>query len=115
MTRRLHLDYERAQGFLVLLRSAREMALAEAGVRALTELGAAPAVLDAAACRAVEPGLNPETPLFAGLYSKDDEVGNCREFSHLLRKEAARAGARFRFNAHVEAIRAAQRPSLRVL
>ena len=64
----------------------------------------APAVLDAAGCRAIEPGLNPATPLYAGLYSKDDEVGNCREFTHLLRKEAERAGARFRFNAHVEQI-----------
>ena len=41
-TQRLHLDFERAQGFLVLLRSARELALAEAGVRALAELGVAP-------------------------------------------------------------------------
>jgi D-amino-acid dehydrogenase len=115
LTQRLHLDFERAQGFLVLLRSAREMALAEAGLRALAELGAQPTVLDAAGCRAIEPGLNPDTPLFAGLYSKDDEVGNCREFTHLLRKEAARAGARFRFNAHVEAIQAGKSPALRVL
>jgi D-amino-acid dehydrogenase len=115
LAQRLHLEFERAQGFLVLLRSAREMALAEAGVRALAELGAAPAVLDAAGCRAIEPGLNPQTPLFAGLYSKDDEVGNCREFTHLLKKEAARLGVRFRFNAHVESIRVGGRPTLRVL
>ena len=86
--------------------------VAEAGVRALDELGVAPAVLDAAGCRAIEPGLNPATPLHAGIYSKDDEVGNCREFTHLLRKEAERAGARFRFNAHVEAIRAGAEPRL---
>ncbi len=115
LTQRLHLDFERAQGFLVLLRTARELALAEAGVRALAELGAAPAVLDAAGCRAIEPGLNPEMPLHAGLYSKDDEVGNCREFTHLLRKEAERAGAVFRFNAHVERIDAGARPALRVM
>jgi D-amino-acid dehydrogenase len=64
----------------------------------------APVVLDAAGCRAIEPGLNPATPLHAGIYSKDDEVANCREFTHLLRKEAERAGAVFRFNAHVERI-----------
>ena len=115
LTQRLHLDFERGQGFLVLLRSARELALADAGIRALASLGAAPAVLDAAACRAIEPGLNPLTPLHAGLYSKDDEVGNCREFSHLLRKEAERAGARFRFNAEVAQIVPGARPSLRVL
>ena len=112
LTVRLHLDFERAQGFLVLLRSARDLALAEPGIRALTELGVAPQVLDAAACRLVEPGLSTETPLHAGIYSKDDEVGNCREFTHLLRKEAARRGVRFRFEAQVDRIVAGARPSL---
>ena len=112
LTARLHLDFERAQGFLVLLRSARDLALAEPGIRALAELGAAPQVLDAAACRLVEPGLNTGTALHAGVYSKDDEVGNCREFTHLLRKEAARGGVHFRFQAQVERIVAGPRPSL---
>jgi D-amino-acid dehydrogenase len=115
LTQRLHLDFERGQGLLVLLRGAGELALAEAGIRTLQELGVQPALLDAAGCRAIEPGLNPLTPLHAGLYTKDDEVGNCREFSHLLRREAERAGARFRFNAQVEAIAAGAEPRLRVL
>jgi D-amino-acid dehydrogenase len=115
LTQRLHLDFERGQGFLVLLRSAQDLALAEPGIRALTELGAAPQLLDAAACRRIEPGLNPETALHAGIYSKDDEVGNCREFTHLLRKEAARSGVRFRFHAQVERIVAGPRPSLVVV
>lgn len=114
LTQRLNLDFERGQGFLVLLRSARELAVAEAGVNALIELGAAPVVLDPAGCRAVEPGLHPEAPLFAGIHSKDDEVGNCREFTHLLRKEAERAGARFRFNDRVDRIAAGARPRLHV-
>ena len=112
LTARLHLDFERANGFLVLLRSPRDLALAEQGIRALAELGAAPQVLDAAACRLVEPGLNPDTALHAGVYSKDDEVGNCREFTHLLRKEAARGGVRFRFRSQVERIVSGTRPSL---
>jgi D-amino-acid dehydrogenase len=114
LTLRLHLDFERGQGLLVLLRSARELAVAEAGIKALAELGAAPVVLDAAGCRAIEPGLNPQTPLHAGIHSKDDEVGNCREFTHLLRKEAERAGARFRFNVRVDRIAPGPRPGLRV-
>jgi D-amino-acid dehydrogenase len=114
LTKGLHLEFERGQGFLVLLRTARELALAEPGIRALTELGAAPAVLDAAACRAIEPGLNPEMPLYAGVYSKDDEVGNCREFAHLLRKEAERAGATFRFNTRVARLAPGPEPVLRL-
>ena len=115
ITQRLHLDFESAQGFLVLLRTPRDLALAEPGIRALTELGAEPALLDAAACREVEPGLNPDTALHAGVYSKDDQVGNCREFTHLLRKEAERAGVRFRFNAQVERIAAGPQPRLVVV
>src|SRR5450755_1237450 len=115
ITLRLHLDFERAQGFLVLLRSARDLALAEPGIRALAELGVAPQVLDAAACRLVEPGLNPDMALHAGVYSKDDEVGNCREFTHLLRKEAARAGVRFQFHAQVDRIAAGARPRLSIV
>ncbi|MEO8525758.1 MAG: FAD-dependent oxidoreductase [Caldimonas sp.] len=112
LTARLHLDFERAQGFLVLMRSASDLARAEPGIRALAELGAAPQVLDAAGCRLVEPGLSTETALHAGVYSKDDEVGNCREFTHLLRKEAAHGGVRFRFLVQVERVVAGARPKL---
>ena len=112
VTRHLKLDYERAQGFLVLLRSAKDLALAAPGIEALTELGAAPQVLDAAGCRRIEPGLSPTAPLHAGIYSKDDEVGNCREFTHLLRKEAARADVRFRFGTPVEAVVAGREPRI---
>lgn len=114
LTQRLHLDYERGHGFLVLLRSARDLALAEPGIRALTELGAAPAVLDGAACRQVEPGLNPQTALHAGIYTKDDDVGNCREFSHVLRKVAEGGGVRFRFDTCVERIVAGAEPRLQL-
>ena len=114
LTKGLHLDFERAQGFLVLLRTPRDLALAQPGIHALTELGAAPEVLDAAACRAIEPGLNPATPLHAGVYSRDDEVGNCREFAHLLRREAERGNVRFRFNTVVERISAGSPVRLRL-
>ena len=57
LTARLHLDFERANGFLVLLRSPHDLALAEPGIRALAELGVAPQLLDAAL--AVESALAP--------------------------------------------------------
>ncbi len=115
LTTRLHLDYERAEGFLVLLRTEKDLKLAEPGIRALTELGAAPQLLDAAACRQIEPGLSEETSLAAGVWSKDDEVGNCRQFAHLLRKEAQRAGATFRFGATVARLTAGRQPTLAVV
>ena len=96
ITRALKLDYERSDGYLVLLRSAKDLALVQPGLASLTELNTRFEILDAAQCRVVEPGLSTETELHGGVYLPDDEVGNCRQFSMLLRGEAQRAGVRFR-------------------
>ncbi len=111
---RLELDYERSEGYLVLLRSARELALARPGLATLAALGTRHEILDAAGCRAVEPGLNPATALHAGIYLPDDEVGNCRQFAHLLRREAEHLGARFRFDTMVQRIVPGARPRLQL-
>ena len=105
-----------ASGFLVLLRShARAGAGASPAFAPWPRSGAAPPVLDAAACRAIEPGLNPQTPLHAGVYCQGRRGRQLPRVRHLLRKEAERAGARFRFNTDVAQIVAGARPSLRVL
>ena len=112
LTHGLKLDYERAEGCLVLLRSAKDLARAQPGLALLTELNTRFETLDAAQCRAVEPGLSPDTALHAGIYLPDDEVGNCRQFAHLLRQQAQRLGARFRFHSDVSRIIAGPQPGL---
>lgn len=112
LTRRLRLDYERADGYLVLLRTAKDQALAEPGLASLTELGTRFTLIDAAQCRVVEPGLSTETALHGGIHLPDDEVGNCREFAHLLRHEAQRLGVRFRFHTTVQRIISGRQPQL---
>lgn len=112
LTRDLKLDYERSDGYLVLLRTARDHAMAQPGLASLAELNTRFEVLDAAQCRAVEPGLSDETPLHAGIYLPDDEVGNCRQFTALLRVEAQRAGVRFRFHTKVQQVVAGSSPLL---
>jgi len=104
LTQELKLDYERSDGYLVLLRTAQDLAMVQPGLASLTELRTRFETLDARQCRIVEPGLNAETELHAGIYLPDDEVGNCRQFTHLLRAEAERLGARFRFHTHVQKI-----------
>lgn len=98
---RHRLDYEQAPGYLVLLRDERDLQRAQGGVRLLQEVGTTVHVLDAAACRAVEPGLSAETPLRAGLHLPNDGVGNCRLFAHQLRALAQPAGVSFRFGVEV--------------
>jgi D-amino-acid dehydrogenase len=112
LTQTLHLDYERSEGYLVLLRETRDLTLARPALALLAELGTRFKLLDAAGCRSVEPGLDPGTSLHAGIHLPDDEVGNCRQFALLLRQEAQLLGARFRLNTEAQAIVPGSQPQL---
>lgn len=112
LTHHLQLDYERAEGYLVLLRSARDAERAKPTLAVLAETGARYQMLDASQCRQVEPGLNADAELFAGIHLPQDEVGNCRQFALLLRDEAERLGARFRFHTTVQSLEPGKTPRL---
>jgi D-amino-acid dehydrogenase len=112
LTRDLKLDYERSDGYLVLLRTAKDLAMVQPGLASLAALETRFETLDSDQCRAVEPGLSLETELHAGIYLPDDEVGNCRQFANLLRNEAQRHGVRFRFHTQVRRIVPGRRPQL---
>jgi len=112
VTRDLHLEYERGEGYLVLLRSRKDLAMVQPGLATLSALGTRHAVLDAEQCRAIEPGLAGQTALHAGIHLPDDEVGNCRQFALLLRREAEQHGVRFVFDTTVQRIEPGRRPNL---
>jgi D-amino-acid dehydrogenase len=108
LAHRLNLDYERAPGYLVLLRSDRELALARPGLKLLADQGVAFELADAARARQIEPGLNEATPLRAAIHLPQDGVGNCRQFAHLLMGETRKLGATFRFDTPVQALKPGQ-------
>ncbi len=108
----LGLVHERSQGYLVLLRSARELAGARGSLALLAELGVRFHLVDGTRAPAIEPGLNPETALHAAIHLPSDEVGNCRQFAHLLRAEAQRLGAVFHFHRSVLALQAGHLPTV---
>ena len=108
----LQLDREQVQGYLVLLRTPRDLVLARGSLKLLAELGVNFHLVDAARARGIEPGLNPDTPLHAAVHLPHDEVGNCRQFAHLLRGEAQRLGAVFHFNRTVANLTAGAQPLL---
>lgn len=110
----LHLEYEQSRGLLVLLRGERDMVLARPGLKLLAELGVDFHLVDAARCREIEPGLDSATPLRAGVHLAQDGAGNCRQFAMLMRGEAQRLGARFRFLHRVLDLDAAGGVTLRV-
>jgi D-amino-acid dehydrogenase len=112
ITHTLQLDYERAEGYLVLLRTAKDLALVQPGLTLLHESRTRFQTLDPQRCRAIEPGLNPDTPLHAGIHLPDDEVGNCRQFARLMRDEAQRLCASFSFHTRVLRIDPGRAPQL---
>ncbi|WP_119287128.1 D-amino acid dehydrogenase [Azohydromonas sediminis] len=112
LTDELGLDYERARGYLVLLRTPRDVERAQPGLALLREVGARHECLDAAGCRRVEPGLNGDTPLAGGIHLPDDGVGNCRQFAHAVKQVAQRRGVQWHFGCEVLAVTPGARPQL---
>jgi D-amino-acid dehydrogenase len=105
LTDGLRLDYERATGVTLLLRTDRELARARRGMKLLADLGVPFELVDAARARQIEPGLDNGTPLRGAIHLPRDGVGNCRQFAHLLKARAEQLGASFRFGQRVQAIR----------
>ena len=112
LTRSLHLEYEQTPGVVTLLRSERELKAAQPGLALLRDWGVPHHLVDAARCRELEPGLNESTPLHAAIHLPQDGVGNCRQCAHLLKTEAQRLGARFRFDTAVRALQTGTPPTV---
>jgi D-amino-acid dehydrogenase len=112
LARDLSLEFEQSPGFTVLLRSERELNAARPGLAILRDIGTAHELIDAARCRQIEPGLNPETHLHAAIHLPHDGVGNCRHFTHLLKSQAQRLGANFHFETDVRGVNAGPQPRL---
>lgn len=94
----LRLDYDRSEGFMVLLRTDKDRAMVEAGLQVLRDAGVDFRTLNAAQARLIEPALNAETAFAGAIHLPDDEVANCRQFASLLKAQAQRLGAEFHFN-----------------
>ncbi len=106
LTKSLDLSWDRRRGFLVLLRGDEDVRRARPQMQSMTDLGLAVKLIDEAACRALEPGLNVQTPLAAGLHWPDDDIGNCRRFTLQLLDHAVSCGATVRTRHTVRAMRA---------
>jgi D-amino-acid dehydrogenase len=91
----LKLEIERTRGVLVLLRDMQDVQRARPGIDLLRSLGVVFKELDEAGCRVVEPALQADQALAGGIHLPGDEVGNCRQFTQLLRDDAEKCGAKF--------------------
>jgi D-amino-acid dehydrogenase len=114
LTAQLQLEYDRAEGYLVLLRSDKDRKLVQPGLQVLRDAGVKFQEIDAEQARAIEPALNPDTDFAGAIHLPDDEVGNCRQFALLLKNQAQALGARFEFNCSVAPLDPAQPTLLRI-
>ncbi len=112
LTRTLNLEYEQASGYMVLMRTERELKASQRGLALLKELGVAHAVIDARRVLELEPALNPGATLHAAIHLPQDGLGNCRHFAHLLKAEAQKLGARYRFDTAIQKLTPGLRPQL---
>jgi D-amino-acid dehydrogenase len=114
LTEDLQLEYDRSQGYLVLLRSEKDRKLVQPGLAVLRDAGVKFQEIDAERTRTIEPALNPDTEFAGAVHLPDDEVGNCRQFALLLKNQAQALGARFEFQCAVAPLDPAQPTTLRV-
>ena len=101
LTARHQLDYESSPGCLVLLRTEKDSQSIEPSLQVLRDAGVAFRQINADEVRRIEPALSPHIDFLGALHLPDDEVANCRQFALLLKNEAQRLGAHFKFNTTV--------------
>ncbi|MCV0438827.1 MAG: FAD-dependent oxidoreductase [Hydrogenophaga sp.] len=98
------LEHDRSEGMLVLWRGPRDAEQARPALLQMKDLGIGFREHSADQARALEPALNPETPLHGAVELIGEAVANCREFTVSIRARAQRLGCRFEFNTRVESI-----------
>ena len=112
LTAELQLDYDRAEGYTVLLRSEKDSRMVQPGLQVLREAGVAFSEINAEAVRKIEPAINPDTEFLGGIHLPNDEVANCRQFALLLKDKARDLGVKFEFNTSVAELNRAQAASV---
>lgn len=108
----LKLEHEQAHGHLVLYRTVDDLTVSQKRLDRWKEAGVRFQVLKPAQCLALEPGLNPDAPLHAGVHIPQHGVGNCRQFALMLRSHAQQRGVVFRQHTTVQAIHPGSKPSI---
>jgi D-amino-acid dehydrogenase len=114
ITADLSLEFERNNGLMVLLRSARDANLIQPSLQVLRDSGLAFSEIDAAAARLIEPAINPDNDFFGAVHLPSDEVGNCREFTLLLKAESQKLGVKYEMNTPVAGVSYAKTAMLNI-
>jgi D-amino-acid dehydrogenase len=95
---------EQSKGQLLLFATEAQQAAFLGRTRSLTLAGTHGISLTAAQARAMEPALCADLALHGAIHFPDDEMGNCRQFAHLLKDLLLAGGASLQFGTPVSAV-----------
>jgi D-amino-acid dehydrogenase len=114
ITEHFTLEYDRSDGFMVMLRGEKERKIVQPGLHVLRDAGVVFKEINAEEARAIEPAINADNEFAGAIHLPNDEVGNCRQFALQLKAQAQALDVRFEFNSVVEPLDPATPGSLRV-
>jgi D-amino-acid dehydrogenase len=114
ITEHYQFEYDRSQGYMVMLRGEKDRKLVQPGLQVLRDAGVAFREIDADEARRVEPAISTDIAFAGAVHLPADEVGNCRQFALLLKNQAQARGVRFEFNQAVDPLNAAEPAALNV-
>ena len=115
VTADLSLEFERNDGLMMLLRNANDVKLMQPNLQVLRESGVSFKELTAEEARIVEPAINPDNVFFGAVHLPSDEVGNCREFTLLLKAESQKLGVKYEMNTTVASVLSAKGAILNIV
>lgn len=110
LRQQLRFEYDQSAGHLVLLREADDELSSEIALDVLRDVGLNFKILNPQEARQIEPALNPETPIHQAIYFPEDETGNCRQFTLLLKGACEAMGVNFHFNTAVQGLQPGSKP-----
>ena len=114
LTEHLELEYDRSQGFLVLLRSEKDSRVAQQNLQMLRDSGVCLNEIDADEVRKIEPAISTDIEFFGGIHLFDDGAANCRQFAQLLKNKAQNRNVKFEFKTTVAQLNPTQSASILV-
>ena len=98
------LTHEQSQGHMLLWKSEVAQAKYQEQLATLKEYGLVAQALSPGEARAIEPALQADYEFQSATYFPNDEVGNCRQFAHLLKDKLTEAGCQLRFGTAISGI-----------
>ena len=106
------LVFERSQGQLVLFKSESEQLAQSERLELLKQLGTVGKKLTPAEVRVLEPALDANLVFHSGVCFAQDEVGNCRQFAHLLKEKIVESGGEVHFGTQITGLSGATNPEI---